>query len=480
MLQQMRLIRVMMMVFLLCSQPSVSQTEEVADALSPAQLQALRQQLFGGMDVSFGGYVRLEGTTEQHFDLGVAPAATNSFYDLRGYLESKIGRGPAALHLDVDVAGNDFSDPEGGVLGNGQDATATPGGPAVVRQNGFDLRVRHLYLSYDGYVHAAAGRMAAKIGHGIVINTIRDSAKLAKVFGPLKLVAILVKGGETQPNNNLNAASDNDLDAYGGVAVYHFDAHNRVQLVAMKQVDTTFDNRLPEKLLVDLNGDFQSGAWTYAFETAWLGGYTPRDVTLARRKNRAWMGYVRGQYHVARARLDLGLALGMGSGENRKSGTQRNFQSFFMNAIGFHLANIYGNDIYSYDAFLPGSGAGRDGNNAGAGFANTSFVQLSAKLTPFAGLPESTLETSFTYLRATRSQTVGEGVLLGKLDGFTAAPGVLQSSRDIGWEVDVNMMHPLSANMHTYLRSGWFVPGAIFGSARRTAFKLQGGVEFSF
>jgi len=352
MLQRMILIGVVAM--LLCSLPSVSRADDVAKPLNPEELQALRQQLFGGLDLSLGGYVRLEGTSEQRFDLGATAAATNSYYDLRAYLESTVARGPAALHLDVDVAGNDFSDPEGGILGNGQDATATPGGPAVVRQNGFDLRVRHLYLSYDGYVSAAAGRMAAKVGNGIVINTIRDSAKLAKVFGSLKLVAILVKGGETQPNNNLNAASDNDLDAYGGLAVYHFDAHNRVQFAAMKQVDTTFDNRLPEKLLFDINGDFQSGAWNYAFETAWLGGYTPRGVTLARRKNSAWMGYMKGQYHFARARL--GLALGMGSGENRKSGKQRNFQSFFMNAIGFHLDNIYGNDIYSYDAFLPAIG----------------------------------------------------------------------------------------------------------------------------
>jgi len=373
----------------------------------------------------------------------------------------------------------------------------------VVRKKGFDLRIRHLYLTYDGIVHAAAGRLPARIGHGISINTIRDSAKLAKTFGPWKLVAILVKGGETQPNNDLNAATDNDLDAYGGVINYSFggDAfavspgmllgagaqlprgdgfhlHNHVMLAVMKQVDTTFDDRLPEKLLFDLNGDLRFGAWTYAFEGAYLGGHTPRDKVFSRRKNRAWMGYVRGQYQFDDPHDYLALALGLGSGENRKSEKQHDFQSFFMNAIGFHLANIYGDDIHSYDAFLPGVNG--DGNNAGAGFANTGFIQVSGKIAPFSFIPDSTVEGVFTYLRATRRQLVGEGVLFGGLDGFTAAAGTTETSHDIGWEADVNVNHPLTKSMLSYLRTGWFVPGSIFGPARRTAFKLQGGVSYAF
>jgi len=476
-----RVTLVSVMVFFLWIPPSISQASEtVRSPLSPAELQALKHDLFGGLDISFSGFVRIEGTTEKHFDLGSNPGAGDSFYDLRGYVGSKIAKGPAAVHIDVDFAGNDFSDPEGGILGNGLDATATPGGPSVVRTNGFNLRIRHLFLTYDGFVHAAAGRMPAKIGHGIAINTIRDSAKIGKSFGPLKIVAVLVKGGETQPNNNLNAATDNDLDAYGGVAIYHFDPKNHVQFAVMKQVDTTFDDRLPEKLLFNLNGDFQSGPWSYAFETAYLGGHTPRSAALGRRKNRAWMGYVRGQYQFNSHHDYLALALGLGSGENQKSTKQHDFQSFFMNSIGFHIANIYGNDIHSYDAFLPGSGAGKDGNNAGAGFANTGFIQLSGQVAPFSFVPDSTIEGVFTYLRATRRQLVGEGVLFGNLDGFTAAPGVTETSHDIGWEADINVVHPLTESMHSYLRTGWFVPGSIFGPARKTAFKLQGGVDFSF
>ena len=96
-----------------------------------------------------------------------------------------------------------------------------------------------------------------------------------------------------------------------------------------------------------------------------------------------------------------------------------------MNTIGFYLANIYGNDVHSYDAFLPGVNG--DGNNVGAGFANTGFVQVSGRIAPFSFLPDSTIAASFTYLR-----------------------------------------------------TGCFVPGSIFGPARQTAFKLQGGVDFSF
>ncbi|MDQ6959465.1 MAG: hypothetical protein Q9M27_00425 [Mariprofundaceae bacterium] len=499
-----RMMSVSGMALLLWGLPPAPQADEMAHSpLSPAELKALKHDLFGGLDISFSGFARIEGTAEHHFDLGAAPGAANTFYDFRGWLASRIAKGPAALHIAVNYAGNDFSDPEGGILGNAFDNTRTPGGPSVVRQKGFDLRIRHLYLTYDGFVQASAGRMPANIGHGIAINTIRDSAKLGKSFGPLKVVAVLVKGGETQPNNNLNAATDNDLDAYGAVFNYNFEGpvfdassamlfgagaqlpgkdvfhmRNHVQFVVMKQVDTTFDDRLPEKLLFDFNGDFHSGVWFYAFETAVLTGHTPRDPAFSRRKNRAWMGYVRGQYRFDYPHAWLALALGLGSGENQKSEKQHDFQSFFMDAIGFHLANIYGNDIYGYDAFLPGVNG--DGNNAGSGFANTGFVQLSGKIAPFSFIPDTTIEGVFTYMRATRRQMVGEGVLFGGLDGFTAAPGVTETSHDIGWEADINLEHPLTGSMHSYLRTGWFVPGSIFGPSRRTAFKLQGGVDFSF
>jgi len=497
-------------ILLLWGLPFVSHAAEASDSpLSQAEFQALKRQMFGGLDITFSGFARIEGTAEQHFDLGSpllgAGGAGNSFYDFRGWLASRIAKGPAALHIAVNYAGNDFSDPEGGVFGNAFDTTATPGGPAVVRQKGFDLRIRHLYLSYDGFVKASAGRMASRIGHGISIQTIRDSAKLGKRFGPVSITGVLVKGGETQPNSVtpgvLAATSDNDLDAYGLVLNYHLPSkqhmiirqadsgsglivenRNLLQLAIVKQVDTTFDERFPEKLLFNINGDFSVGSWSYAFEAAYLGGRTPRATALGigRRKNRAWMGYVKGQYDFDFRRARLALALGAGSGDNQGGEKQRDFQSFFMNAIGFHLANIYGNDIYGYDAFLPGSRAGADGNNAGGGFANTEFIQISGKIAPFSFLPDSTIESVFTYLRATRSQRIGDGVLFGGLDGFVPAAGVTATSHDIGWEGDINIIHPLTPDMHAYLRSGWFVPGAIFGPGRRNAFKLQGGVDYSF
>lgn len=481
--------------------PGLAQAEESQPPLTQDEVQQLKRQLLGGLDITFSGFARIEGTAEHHFDLGSAPSAANSFYDFRGWLAGRIAKGPAALHIAVDYAGDDFSDPEGGVFGNAFDNTSTPGGPSVVRQKGFALRIRHLFLSYDGFMKASAGRLPSRIGHGIAIQTIRDSAKLGKAFGPVSITGVLVKGGETQPNNNVNAGADNDLDAYGVVLDFRLpttrhmvtrqadsasgqivEGRNMLQFAVMKQVDTTIDERLPEKLLFDINGDIDLGPWSYAFEAAYLGGRTPRATALGlgRRKNRAWMAYVRTRYRFAAPHAEVALALGAGSGDNAGGEKQRDFQSFFMDAIGFHLANIYGNDIHGYDAFLPGSRAGADGNNAGSGFANTSFVQLSGRMAPLSFLPDSTIEAVLTYLRATRKQRLGEGVLLGALDGFTAADGTLATSHDIGWEADVNVDHPLTEKMHSYLRTGWFVPGSIYGPARRTAFKLQGGVDFSF
>jgi len=448
---------------------------------SNEEINDLRRQLFWGLDVTVSGFARIEGTTEHHFDLGATPGAANSFYDMRGWLSSRIAKGPAALYLDLNYAGNDFSDPEGGIFGNAFDATSVPGGPSVVRTRGFDLSIRHLYLSYDGFVKASAGRMPAKIGHGIAIHTIRDSAKVSKRFGSVNITGVLVKGGETQPNNNLNVATDNDLDAYGGVAVYHLNRKSRVQFAVMKQVDSTFDDRFPEKLLFDFNGDLDFASWSYAFEAAYLAGQTPRDPVFGRRRHRAWMGYAKGQYNFDAPHMYISLSIGEGSGENHKSAKQHDFQSFFMNSIGFHLANIYGNDIHSYDAFLPGSGPGRDGNNAGSGFANTGFVQVAVGIAPLGNFhPSLSLEGVFTYLRATRRQLVGDGVLLSNVDGFSAVAGTLVTSNDIGWELDLNVRDQFSELMAAYFRFGWFRPGLIFGNMRRDTVKLQGGVDYAF
>ncbi len=482
--------------------PAVS----VAQPKSDEEINDLRRQIFWGLDVTVSGFARIEGTTEHHFDLGSNPGAANSFYDMRGWLTSRIARGSAALHLDVNYAGNDFSDPEGGIFGNAFDATSTPGGPAVVRTRGFDLSIRHLYLSYDGFVEASAGRMPSRIGHGITIQTIRDSAKISKRFGPVSMTGVLVKGGETQPNSTtpgvLADTSDNDLDAFGLVVNYHLPSTRRMvvkqldsasglivegrqqlQFAVMKQVDSTFDERFPEKLLFDFNGDFSLGPWSYAFEVAYLGGRTPRATSLGlgRRKNRAWMGYVKGRYRFDSPHTFLSLALGSGSGDNQGSDRQRDFQSFFMNAIGFHLANIYGNDIHGFDTFQPGSRKGADGNNAGAGFANTSFVQAAAGIAPFGDFyPGLSLQGVFTYLRATRKQLVGEGVLMGGIDGFSAVAGTAATSNDIGWELDINARDQFIKPMAAYFRFGWFRPGLIFGNSRRDAIKFQGGIDYGF
>jgi len=315
-----------------------------------------------------------------------------------------------------------------------------------------------------------------------------------------------VKGGETQPNSTtpgvLADTSDNDLDAFGLVINYHLpstqhmvvrqldsasglivEGRQQLQFAVMKQVDSTFDERFPEKLLFDFNGDFSLGPWSYAFEAAYLGGRTPRATALGlgRRKNRAWMGYVKGQYRFGFPHSFLALALGSGSGDNQGNDKQRDFQSFFMNAIGFHLANIYGNDIHGFDAFLPGSRQGVDGNNAGAGFANTSFVQAAAGIAPFGDFyPSLSLEGVFTYLRATRKQSVGEGVLLGNVDGISALAGTAATSNDIGWDLDINARDQFTKPMAAYFRFGWFRPGLIFGNTRRDAFKFQGGIDYGF
>ncbi len=460
---------------------------EDLDLSSDQGIKELRKKIFGGVDVSVSGIGRIEGTLEHRFreltDIG-GPASSNaadeSFYDFRSYLTTKIKKDQFSMVLSVDIAGDDFTDPEGAVFGNGLDSRSSPGGPAVVRDSGWDLRTRHLYLNYDGFVKASAGRLPLKLAHGIVVSTIRDSAKVVKPFKAFAVGGVVVKGGETIPNANLKidpeGINDNDLEAFVLFGKYK-QKFLATQLTYAFQKDSRLDKGFPQKKYIDLSVDGVAGRLTYQLEGAWFGGKTPFNAAKGQRlKNDAWMGYAKVKYSFSDMHSGIGVAAGYGSGDNDPGDTdQSDFQSLFMNAIGFHIANIYGNDIHSYDAYIPGT-PGSDGNNSGSGFANTTFFQLTAFHQPVEKL---TFKGIFSYFVATESQFVGEGVLLHPNDG-TAAPGETKRSNDIGWEADLDFDYQISDSFSFYTHLGYFSAGDIWGRSAPNATKLQGGLLFKF
>ncbi len=453
---------------------------------SEEDINELRKKIFGGLDVSLSGIGRIESTLESKFgeltNIGgrsTSAATDETFYDFRSYLTAKIKKEQVSLVISVDLAGDDFSDPEGAILGNSIDVTSAPGGPAVERDSNWDLRIRHLYLNYNGFVNFSAGRLPAKVGHGIMVNTIRDSAKLIKSFNPITIGGVLVKGGETFPNavsSDPLAENDNDLDAYLVFGKYKQE-NFAVTLSYVIQDDSRMDSGFPEKQYVNLAADGSSGNFYYQLEGIYYGGKSSFNATKGTRlNNNGWLGYGNLQYALPSYHSRVGVAIGYGSGDNNSTdNTQSDFQSLFMNNNGFNIANIYGNDIHGYDSYLPGT-AGSDGNNAGAGFANTTFFQVSAMKQVTDSFD---IDGNFTYFVASEKRVIGEGVLFHDNDGDAAA-GETEKSNDIGWEADLNLQYKITDWFSFHTRFGYFSPGKIWGRSVPDAKKVQGGFLFKF
>lgn len=285
---------------------------------SGQDIEELRKKIFWGLDISFSGMAGIEATLENKFgeltNIGgrsTSAAADETFYDFRSYLTTKIEKKEVSLVMSFDLAGDDFSDPEGAILGNSIDADSTAGGPAVTRDTNWDLRVRRLYLSYNGPVKFAAGRLPAKVGHGIMVNTIRDSAKLIIPLKPFVIGGVLVKGGETFPNavsSDLSGENDNDLDAYLLFGKYKRDNFTAT-LSYVIQDDSRKDRGFPEKQFTNLSADGSVGNLSYQLEGIYYGGKTPFNSTKGQRlDNEAWMGYGKVTYNLLDYHSNVGAS----------------------------------------------------------------------------------------------------------------------------------------------------------------------------
>ncbi len=456
------------------------------DLDSEEDIKELRKKIFGGFDISLSGIARIEATLENRFGqlTGIGGRATSAatdetFYDFRSYLTAKIKKERVSLVISADIAGDDFSDPAGGIFGNALDDDSSAGGPAVTRDSNWDLRIRHLFLNYNGFVNFTVGRQHAKVAHGIMVNTIRDSAKVVKSFGNIALAGVVVKGGETFPNavsSDSLGENDNDLDAYLAFGKYKYNNGSATLGFAI-QDDTRKDKGFPEKQYLLLIADGSIGNLYYQLDGIYYGGETPFNSSKGKRlRNRAWLGYGKLQYKLPDHHSLVGIAIGYGSGDNNSGDNkQSDFQSLFMNNNGFQIANIYGNDIHGYDSYRAGT-TGSDGNNAGSGFANTTFFQISVENQPVSNL---NIEGVFTYFKASKSQLVGEGVLLHANDG-TASTGETERSNNIGWEADLNLNYQIQDGFSFYTRLGYFSSGKIWGNSTPSVKKAQGGLMFNF
>lgn len=413
-------------------------------------------------ELAVSGYLRIRGTGEFNFDLDDATRADRAvnFFDVRSHVILEIKRKPFSAVFSLDLAGDDFND--GAVFGSEN--------PAFTRD--FDTKIRHVWIQYDGILHARLGRAPAGAGHGIVTHTIRDAFRVWREVGPATFSLNLIKGSEdlvTAPGSakpralNPPTGEQDDLKAFHFFTEVKVGGDSKARFEVLGQLDSSPNDRFPEKLYLDLNAGGKLGSRVrYAIEFAYMGGKTS-DFGRGRLDNRAYMVYLDGAYE--RGILSPGFRFGLGSGDDDPTdGRQENFQNLFVDEVGFRYTNIFGDDIHGFD------GTAASFAN-GSGFANVTFFQPYLGVRP---LPALSLTGSLTFLLATEDRVEGTGPL-----GERPATGSQRSS-EIGQEINVNATYKVDRQVSLFAFLGWFIPGRVYGTGADDAQKAEVGVEFAF
>lgn len=481
--------------------PPNANAQSGATPSKPATQPAAQQSpvtLPGGFTLDVHGLLRIRLNGYANFDLDKQDRRDDflRFFDARSYLDLRVQKGPFAFVSSVDLAGNEFND--GAILGNDQ----PPLGAAGLRE--LELRVRQVAFEYHGPVRIEMGRIPHQLGQGIVTHIFRDSIRVARIVGPVTLVGSWVFGGEgvtrvdpldASPGvENSPIGTAENLDAFLVLGNWSPRPAHRLQTFVAWQVDTTFNDRNPEKVFLDLNGSGALGRLGYAFELVYEGGQTPAAGTRAlatdvlptgpRQDNRATLIFLTAGYQLVgtppptqpvvyqianrvRPPGTLGLRIGRGSGDDNPTDRhQKHFENLFMDETGFTYTFLFSDDLHGF--------TGRAADlRRGSGFANVTFVQPYLQ---FRLVPALNVFGSYTYLRATRGQPLGAGIL-----GVGAVlPPAIRRTRNIGHEVDLLIDHDVDPAVRLFAYGGVFVPGKIFDLAAARAWKVEIGVEYRF
>lgn len=418
-------------------------------------------------DVDLNGYLRVRGFASSNLDLDKNVKTDNEqdYFDIRSYITLKVKRDAFTGVITLDIAGDEFND--GSIFGN-----SDPGRVSIM-----DVTTQQAYLQYNGPFFLSVGRQHAQLGHGIIASINRDSARIGKRFDDTIVTAVYVKGSEVEdaakPTSqralNATGGDDNDLDAYGIVAKKKI-GNLEGQLYYIQVADSTDDKKFHEKRYLGLTLDgkvFDRVA--IKFEAEYLGGETPGKGTVQgtvdgeRADYEAHMVYLDATYESGPA--SFGASFGRGSGDNDSTDRKlKNFESLYYNENGYTYNYIYSDDIHGYDGQT--STLGR-----GAGFANTTFVQLHGTYKP---IEKFVVGGSYTYLLATEEQKEGAGVL------GTTSTASTSKTNNIGQEIDLSASYDLTKEARVYALGGVFMPGDIFGSNADNAQKGEIGIEFRF
>ncbi|MCX7148235.1 MAG: alginate export family protein [Rhodocyclales bacterium] len=167
--------------------------------------------------------------------------------------------------------------------------------------------------------------------------------------------------------------------------------------------------------------------------------------------------------------LSAGLQFGRGSGNETSdpiNGTVRNYNALFMCPERHKFGNIFSEDIragyYVWDSNL----------------SNVTYVRVDTTLEPRHGLK---LTPSLTRIWTTSEVFKGRGPVNDWSQGTATS---FDKTRDVGWELDLNVGFPIYKHVDGFIALGYFKPGAVYtlpdGSKPKAAKEVVFRAEVKF
>ncbi|MBI4741377.1 MAG: alginate export family protein [Betaproteobacteria bacterium] len=363
--------------------------------------------------------------------------------------------------------------------------------------------VRELFVQYTGPFVVRAGRQNWDVAQKIVLEGPMDGIRLQYPVGQLPWgrttlsAGYMAVSGGWNSYNNFNATggrlggnrqeifgASNKLDAWYADLDIRAAKGLRFQPYLLKVVDRGAAGDADLNLDKDFNaatmprdGHFRPlwtgiaastdfAPWKFDAEAVLLTG----DYT-ANRKLRANALQVKAARDFGKVaslgNVSSGLQFGRGSGNGTgTTGAMRDFSALFMCRERNKFGKIFSEDIRAGYYF-------NDSN-----LANITYLRLESKFEPRQGLK---LTPSVTRIWTTSEVFAGRGPVSDWSQGTATST---QKTRDVGWEMDLDVAFPIYKRLDGFFSLGYFRPGAVYarpdGSKPKAALEAVLGGEFKF
>jgi len=450
----------------------------------------------------FSGRYKLRLNVRDNLDLGNAAQSwefdDSTYFDQRFQLRIEAEYAPFTVVLVLDK-GNfvfDWKEDSEGTLDRW--STLMTVNPALVRE---------LYVQYTGDVVLKAGRHNMLAGNGgIVLEGPVDALKLTypvgeTPFGRLAASAayIAVAGGFKDyvefrktgpPAGDRRAVLGVQNQLHAGLV--SLDVRPQPDLTIQAYLLKAFDTGHSGDPDLNLDRDFDAATTPRDgdFEPMWLGLalsgkagnlsytgdliYVGGSFTSARDVS-AYALMLRGDYRlgdVASVRdVSIGLEFGRGSGNTAEEKLSRG--SDVHDFVGLYLCrdrrkfgNIFSEDLRA-GFFL-----------ADSSLSNVTFLRGILEFEPISRLK---LGASAARIWTTEAVFHGRGPVG---DWSRGAAVTTLTTRDVGWELDLNLEYPLHKRLRGFAELGYFVPGRVYQLSSRQrpdpASEIVVGVELEF